>query len=72
MKISIHAAERFLERVFLKSDYSSKELGNAIIYLEKLLKDVIPNSYARSFPLPGFEEFRVIHKANTIITIIPK
>lgn len=73
MTITLHAAQRFLERVIGKLDFTNEDLIFAKEYLAKVFKNVVPTSVARSFALPGFEnEFFVIHKYNTIITIIPK
>ena len=73
MIITLHAAQRFLERVIGKAEYTKQDLQLAMKYLDKTLKDVVPTSVARSFALPGFEnQFYVIHNHNAIITIIPK
>ena len=73
MKVTYHAAQRFLERVIQKSDFSKYEVHRTVKYLEKSLKDVIVNNYKDFFPLPGFEnKFYVIAQENSAITIIPK
>jgi len=72
MKISIHAGQRFLERVMAKSDYTCFDVNMAIQYLEKVFKDVVPNSFNKHFVVPGFENFKAVYSNNTIITIIPK
>ena len=73
MIITLHAAQRFLERVIGKIEFTENELVMAKNYLSKVLKNVVPNSVAKTFALPGFEnQFYVIHKNNAIITIIPK
>lgn len=72
MKISIHAAERFLERVMAKKSYNCFDTAFAMEYLEKLFKDVVVNSKVRYFVVPGFEHYRAVYKDDTIITIIPK
>ena len=72
MKVSVHAGERFLQRVMKKSQYTSMDIDFSIRYLEKLFKDIVPNSYARPFIIPGFENYRAIYRENTVITIIPK
>lgn len=51
MRISQHAAQRFLERA---------------------VGEIIPGSYAKPFVIPGFEDFKVIHRAGVVVTIIPK
>ncbi len=72
MKVSIHAAERFLQRVISKADYSCFDVNMAITYLENVLKDVVPRGNTTQFVLPGFENFRVVYRQNSVITIIPK
>jgi len=72
MRVSVHAAQRFLERVMKKSTYTSKDVGFTLRFLEKLLQDIVPTSYAKRFVIPGFENYRAIYRENTVITIIPK
>ena len=73
MIITLHAAQRFLERVIGKAEITERDLELAKAYLTKVFKNVVPSSVARSFALPGFEnQFYVVHKHNVIITIIPK
>lgn len=73
MKVTYHAAQRFLERVIKKSNFSKYEVHRTIEYLEKALKDVIVRSYKDFLPLPGFENsFYVVAQENSAITIIPK
>ena len=73
MIITLHAAQRFLERVIKKTEFTSKDLELAKAYLSKVFQNVVPTSVAKRFALPGFEsQFCVVYKNNTIITIIPK
>lgn len=72
MKISYHAAERFLERVMGKQEYNHQELIKAYKYLELIIGNIIPGSFAKPFVLPGFENFHVIHKYGVVVTIISK
>lgn len=72
MTVSYHAAERFLERVMGKREYNCSDINKAFSYLEMVIKDIVPGSYAKPFALPGFEHFKVIHKGGIIVTIIPK
>ena len=73
MIITLHAAQRFLERVIGKSEFTNKDLEQSKMYLGKVFKNFVPNSVAKSFALPGFEnQFYVIHRHNAIITILPK
>ncbi|MEN4046981.1 hypothetical protein MLC52_09935 [Sulfurimonas sp. NW15] len=72
MKVTVHAAQRFLERVMRKSTYTYRDVNFSIRYLEKLLQNVVVSSYAKPFVLPGFENYKAIYRANTLITIVPK
>ncbi|MDF1884133.1 hypothetical protein JHD49_09295 [Sulfurimonas sp. SAG-AH-194-C21] len=72
MKVSVHAGERFLERVVNKSTYTCIDVDFAMRYLHHLFLDVVPGSSNKQFVLPGFENFRAVYRENTIITIIPK
>ena len=73
MIITLHATQRFVERVIGKVEFTEKDLELAKAYLTKVFKNVVPSSVAKSFALPGFEnQFYVVHKHNAIITIIPK
>ena len=40
MKVSLHAGERFLQRVMVKNSYSCFNINFAIKYLEKVLQDM--------------------------------
>ena len=72
MKVSIHAGQRFLERVMTKETYTCFDVNFAIEYLEKILRDVVPTSRSTQFVLPGFENFKVVYREGSVITIIPK
>ena len=72
MKVSIHAGQRFLERVIATSNYTCFDVNAAIAYLEKVLEDVVPTSRTAQFALPGFENYKVVYRDNNVITIIPK
>ena len=72
MRISQHAAQRFLERVMGKDSYDRNDLQRASAYLQRVVGGIVPGSYAKPFVIPGFEEFKVIHRAGVVVTIIPK
>ncbi len=73
MKVTYHAAERFLQRVLGKMSYSSKDIYSMKVYLElTMFRNIVPLSYSYPFPLPEYKGFSVIHRDNIIITIIPK
>ena len=72
MKVTVHAAQRFLERVMNKHDYSFNDVKFSIKYLEKVFQDVIPRNNTKHFVLPGFERYRAVCVDNAIVTIISK
>lgn len=72
MKVSIHAGERFLQRVIHKENYNCFDVNMSMAYLEKILQDVVPNSCNMHFVIPGFENYRAVYCQNTIVTVIPK
>ena len=72
MRITVHAAKRFLERVMNKSNYTVIDVDFTLRYLTKLFVDVVPGSRYRPIIIPGFENFQAIYQENTIITILPK
>lgn len=72
MNITLHAGQRFLERVMNKTTYDGFELNQAVKYLEKLLSDVVPTGKATRFVLPCFEDYKVIYKDGSVITIVAK
>jgi len=70
MRVSYHAGERFLERVFNFSKYSKKQVNSAIKLIER---DISTIEYHNSnFVLPSFPNYRCIVADNTLVTIIPK
>jgi hypothetical protein len=72
MKVTFHATKRFLERVLHKTRYSQADIVSAKQLLEDMFTSVVPGSYGRPFPLPQYKGYKVIHRDNTVITIIPK
>lgn len=72
MKVSIHAGQRFLERVMSKTSYTPFDINFAIGYLEKLLADVVIIGKSKHFVLPCFHDFKVVYADGTVVTIIPK
>ena len=73
MKVTYHAAERFLQRVIGKLSYSSKDIYNMKVYLEQtMFRNIVPSSYSYPFPMPEYKGFSVIHRDDVVITIIQK
>jgi len=72
MKVSYHAAQRFLERVVNQLEFSKMDIHNTQDYLEGMLKDVVISSYKRQFALPNFQRFVGVYQEDVLVTIIPK
>jgi len=72
MRVTRHAAVRFLERVMNKSKYTKEELNRAYKFLEKETKNIVIKDYKVFFSLPSFKNFKALVIGNSIITIIPK
>lgn len=72
MKITYHAAQRFLERVMSRVKYTHQDVEFAMRYLEKLLKDVVIGNRVKHFVLPGFEDYKAIYIENSVVTIVHK
>jgi len=71
MHITYHAAERFLQRVFEFTSYSSTQIHNAMQLLERDLFNVELRSKSRVV-LPSFPDFYGVFTQNTLVTIVPK
>jgi len=72
MKVTYHATKRFLERVLHKMRYTKAEFYETKKQLEEIFANVVPGSYARSFALPQYKGYVVVHQDNTVITILEK
>ncbi len=72
MKVTYHATKRFLERVLHKVKYSREEFRAARRELEMLFGSVLPGSFRRSFPMPVYKGYVVVHEGDTVITILDK
>ncbi len=64
MRISYHAAQRFLERVINPKTFSKEDVYHAQAYLQRLLKDVVINSYKKKFVIPEFQHFLGVYQEN--------
>ena len=70
LKITYHAAERFLQRVFEFTSYTKDEVYRA---MQLIAKDVVNIEHrGKSFVLPTFPNFVAIVKENALVTILPK
>ena len=72
MNVTYHATKRFLERVLHKVKYTKEEFYATKKFLEGMFINVVPGSYARSFALPEYKGYVVVHQDNTVITILKK
>jgi hypothetical protein len=68
--ITYHAAQRFLQRVLNFTNFTNKEIRNAIELISKDIQYIHHRN--KNFILPSFPNFNCIVKNNTIVTIIPK
>jgi hypothetical protein len=72
MKVTKHAAQRFLERVVGKDRYDIYDIHYAQRYLYDLLARVVPGSYGRPFGLPEHKGYKVVHREGSVLTIVPR
>jgi hypothetical protein len=70
MVVTYHAGERFLQRVFNFTNYSKKQVLNAMKLIQKDISN-ISTSQTR-FVLPTFPDFLGVRVENKLVTIIPK
>jgi hypothetical protein len=71
MKITYHAGERFLQRVFGFTSYSKTHINNAMQLLERDLYNLQLRNKSRVI-LPSFPDFYGVFQQNTLVTVIPK
>lgn len=72
MKVTLHAAERFLQRVMHKVEYSFQDILSTHQHLVAMMSNVMVNSYRRNVVIPGHENYVGVYQENTLITIFPK
>jgi hypothetical protein len=72
MKVSFHAAERFLQRVFKMKSYSRRDIHRARKLLEMEVHDIVVTGIKRFITFPSFDGAVGIYYDNTIVTIWPK
>lgn len=72
MKVTYHAAERLLQRVFNMQHYTRRDIRRARKLLQKDLADVVVTGVKRFIPLPSFEEAIAVFSEGSLITIYPK
>ena len=71
MLITYHAGERFLQRVFQFTTYSTTQIESAMQLLERDLYHLQLRNKSR-VPLPSFPNFYGVFQENTLVTVIPK
>ena len=72
MKVTIHAAERLLQRVFGMRKYTRRDIQRARKLLEREVKDIMVVGVKRIIPLPSFDNAVAVYHDNAIVTIYPK
>jgi len=72
MKATFHLAQRFLERVLKKENYTEEELYKIYFYLKQVCSTIIPRNYKGYCVLPDNSNFVIAYTENTATTILPK
>jgi hypothetical protein len=72
MKITHHAAKRFLERVIGMKQYGREELRKAYRFLKRETDGIQIRKCREHLVLPSFKEYQAIVVENTLVTIVPK
>lgn len=72
MKVTLHAAERFLQRVMNKAKFNFQDVLTAQQELMRTMNNVVVTSYRRNIVIPGHENYVGVYQENTLITIFPK
>gem|GEM_PF-1595097 len=71
LRITYHAAERFLQRVFQLKDYTKDHILRAKKLIEKDVANLQLRNFKR-FPLPSFPQFYGVVVNGSLVTIVPK
>ncbi|NCD11094.1 MAG: hypothetical protein EOL93_00960 [Epsilonproteobacteria bacterium] len=72
MKVTLHASERFLQRVMNKTSFSVQDILRTKEYLENLVGNLVVGSYRKHVVIPNHQRFFGVYQENTLITVIPK
>jgi len=72
MRVTQHAAKRFLQRVMKMERFNKQDMYRAYRFLEKETRDIVTQGYRDGFRLPSFEAYRAVVIENTLVTILPK
>ena len=70
MRVTYHAAERFLQRVFQFTNYSKKQINDARKLIERDIRNL--RTDRSRFILPSFPDFLGVVTDGALVTIIPK
>ena len=70
MKVTIHACERLLERVFNIKKPTLRQKYDAMTLLERETENIISQPFKFKQKLTSFEGFYGVFKEQTLITII--
>ncbi len=71
MKITYHAGERLIQRVFALAKYSHNQVIDAMKLIKRDLVDVEYRN-RRYIPLPSFPGFYGVIVDRTLVTVVPK
>jgi hypothetical protein len=71
MRVTYHAGERLLQRVFQFTTYTKKQIYDAIHLIERDIRD-IQYIGRRYLLLPSFPGFYAVVNGDTLVTIVPK
>ncbi len=71
MRVTYHAGERLLQRVFQFANYSKKQIHDAVRLIERDVCDVQYRNKKR-FTLPSFPDFYAVVVEDSLVTVIPK
>ncbi len=72
MRVTQHAAKRFLQRVMKMEHFNKRDMYRAYRFLEKETRGIVTQGYHDCFRLPSFEAYRAVVVENTLVTILPK
>ena len=72
MKVTLHAAERLLQRVFKMKDYTRQDIYRAVKLLERDTANIFFNNYRKNIVLPSFSNYEAVMIEQTMVTIINK
>ena len=71
MRVTYHAGERLLQRVFQFATYSKKQIHDAVRLIERDVRDVEYRNKKRVI-LPSFPDFYAVVVEDSLVTVIPK